>query len=194
MQHKLRRLCAPAAAAAALVLAPTAIPHAGISPPVVVEGAGQLFSLTVPTEEEGLTTRQVELTVPEGFRVFSFGATPGWERTESRTGSGEETRVSRVRWTGGAVPFGQAAVFQFIGLPDGAEDYRFAVRQTYSDGSVVNWSGPDDAETPAAVVEARSSLGGGGSGSTLSVVALVVAGLALLLAIGGLVGRGRSIA
>ena len=63
------------------------------------------------------------------------------------------------------------------------------MRQTYSDGSVVDWSGPESSETPAPTVEAVSSLGGGGS-STLGIVALVIAGIALVVAIGALVTRG----
>jgi uncharacterized protein YcnI len=195
MQQTLRRACVCIAApATVMALAPAAFGHAGMSPPVVPEGRGQLFSLTVPTEEKGLTTTQVELTVPEGFSVFSFAATPGWKRTAVTVGSGEETKVKSVKWTGGSVPLGEAAVFQFVGLADGAGDYRFVVRQTYSDDSVVNWSGPPDADEPAPVVEAKSSLGGGG-GSTLAVVALILAGIAILIGLGGLVaGRGRQLA
>lgn len=179
-----------AAIVIALALGQDAFAHAAISPPVVLDGHGQLFSLTVPTEEEGLTTTQVELTVPEGFSVFSFSASPGWQRTQVKEGSGEDARVKSVKWRGGAVPFGQAAVFQFVGLPRSAADYRFSVRQTYSDGSVVNWAGPEDSDKPAAVVEAKSSFGGGG-GSTLGVIALVVAAAALLVGIAGIVAGGR---
>jgi hypothetical protein len=64
------------------------------------------------------------------------------------------------------------------------------VRQTYSDGSVVDWTGPEDSDSPAPVVEAESSIGGGGS-SVLAIVALVVAGVAVVVAGVGLVG-GRS--
>ena len=65
------------------------------------------------------------------------------------------------------------------------------MRQTYSDGSVVDWSGPESSDTPAPTVEAVSSLGGGGS-STLGIVAIVIAGIALVVAIGALVTRGGS--
>jgi uncharacterized protein YcnI len=195
MQQTLRHACAGTALAfTVLVLAPGAFGHAGVSPPVVLEGHGQLFSLTVPTEEKGITTTQVELTVPDGFRLFSFGASPGWERKAVTEGSGEDAHVTSVKWTGGEVPFGEAAVFTFVGLPNSAADYRFVVRQTYSDDSVVNWSGPPDADEPAPVVEAKSSLGGGSS-STLALIALILAGLAILVGLGGLAaGRGRQLA
>lgn len=181
------------ATVAAISVVPAAFGHAGVSPPVVLEGHGQLFALTVPTEEENLTTTSVELTLPSNFRVFSFAAAPGWKRTTRTQGKGQDARITSVRWTGGQVPLGEAAVFEFVGLPDGSGDYRLPVRQTYSDGSVISWSGPADSDEPAPVVEAKSSLGGGTS--TLSLVALIVGAAALLVGIGGLVaGRGRPLA
>jgi hypothetical protein len=63
------------------------------------------------------------------------------------------------------------------------------VRQTYSDGSVVNWSGAESSDAPAPVVQAVSSFGGDGS-STLGIVAVAVGAVALLLAVGGLLARG----
>ena len=56
--------------------------------------------------------------------------------------------------------------------------------------SVVDWSGPESSDSPSPTVEAKASLGGGGS-STLAIVALVVAGAALVVAIVGLLsGKG----
>ena len=53
------------------------------------------------------------------------------------------------------------------------------MRQTYSDGSVVDWNGSESSDTPSPTIEAVSSLGGG-SNSTWSYVALVIAIVALL--------------
>jgi hypothetical protein len=63
------------------------------------------------------------------------------------------------------------------------------VQQTYSDGSVVSWSGPESSEAPAPTIKVASSLGGGGT-STLEIVALVLAGVAVVLAVVGLLARG----
>ncbi len=70
----------------------------------------------------------------------------------------------------------------FLGRPDSSQTYTFAVRQTYSDGSVVDWNGPESSDTPAPTIEAKSSFGGGGS-STLAIVALIVGAVGVLLAI-----------
>ncbi len=80
-----------------------------------------------------------------------------------------------MTWTGGHVPTDLDAVFRFNASTNGAKTYIFDVRQTYSDGSVVDWNGPETADTPAPSIDALSSIGGGGT-STLTIVALVLAG------------------
>jgi uncharacterized protein YcnI len=184
-------LVAAAAAALALALADAASAHAIMGPPVAKAKVAQQFTLSVPTEEEGATTTTIELTVPSGFSIDSFEAEPGWKRTEQATGSGETKTIQQVTWSGGKVPTDEDAVFRFNGSADSSKTYTFKVRQTYSDGSVVDWSGPESSDTPAPRIAAKSSLGGGGS-STLAIVALVVAGIAAVLAVGGLVTRGGS--
>jgi uncharacterized protein YcnI len=176
----------------ALAFAPSAFAHARVSPSPVEAGQGQVFALAVPTEKVGATTTKVELTVPAGFSIDSFAASPGWKRSTQQRGSGEASVIERVTWSGGHVPTGEDALFQFLAEASSAKTYRFAVRQTYSDGSVVDWSGPESSDTPAPVLEAKSSLGGCGGTSTLTIVALALAGVALVVAVAGLLtGGGR---
>jgi uncharacterized protein YcnI len=176
----------------ALVFTAVAFAHANVSPPVAAAEKGQLFTLAVPTEKEDATTIKVELTPPAGFSIDSFAPVPGWMREVQSTGSGEETEIEKVTWSGGNVPHGEAAVFQFIALADAAKTYALQVRQTYSDGSVVDWSGPESSDDPAPRIEAKSSLGGGGGSKTLELVALALAGVAIVVAVFGLLaGSGR---
>jgi uncharacterized protein YcnI len=186
-----RTLVGVAAALVGLAAASSAWAHAEISPPIAKSKTTQLFTLAVPTEKEGLTTTKVELTPPSGFGIDSFVPSVGWEREVKSTGSGENTEIQQVTWTGGAVPTEEDAVFQFLGNPDSSKTYTFKVRQTYSDGSVVEWSGPESSDTPAPVIEAKSSLGGGGS-STLAIIALVVGAAGVALAGLALATRGGS--
>jgi len=167
-------------AGGALVVVASASAHAQVSPPVALSGEGQVFTLAVPTEKEGLTTTEVELTLPDGFSIDSFVPSPGWKRTVEQTGSGEEALIQKVTWEGGSVPTQEDALFQFLGSADSSKTYTFSVRQTYSDGSIVDWSGSESSDTPAPTLEAKSSFGGGGS-SILSIVALVVGALGLLV-------------
>jgi uncharacterized protein YcnI len=186
-----RALVGTAVAAVGLTVVSSAWAHAELSPPVTKSKTLQLFTLAVPTEKEGATTTKVELTPPSGFGIDSFAPAVGWKRQLQQTGSGENAVIQKVTWSGGSVPTGEDSVFQFLASPDSSKTYTFTVRQTYSDGSVVDWSGPESSDTPAPRIDAMSSLGGGGS-STLAIVALVVAGIAVLLAGVGLATRGGS--
>src|SRR3954471_1417989 len=138
-----RTVVTSAIAALALVAAAGASAHAEISPPVAVSTTTQLFTLAVPTEKEDLATTKVELTPPSGFGIDSFVPSSGWKRDLQSTGSGENKQIKKVTWSGGKVPSEDDAVFQFLANPDSSKTYQFKVRQTYSDGSVVDWTGPE---------------------------------------------------
>ena len=184
-----RLLAILAAAAGTLAISAPAYAHAIVSPSVVPAKESQQFTLSVPTEEEGQTTNKIVLTVPDGFAVDSFEAAPGWTRVVKATGSGEDAVVNTITWSGGKVPTDEDAVFRFNASVTSAGTVEFNVRQYYSDGTVVDWSGPEGSDTPAPVVHGVSDLGGS-STDTLTIVALVLAVAALLVAIGGIfVGR-----
>jgi uncharacterized protein YcnI len=165
--------------AAALVFTDSAFAHANLSPPTVLAQTSQVFTLAVPTEKAGVTTTQIELTPPAGFTIDSFVAASGWKRVSDQSGSGEDVAIRKVTWSGGSVPTGEAASLQFVGDVGAAKTYDFKVRQTYSDGSVVDWSGAAGSDTPAPAIEAKTSFAGGGS-STLAIISFVLATLALV--------------
>ena len=137
----------------------------------------------VPGPRVLASTRAIVATgsyAPKGFAIDSYEPSPGWKRAANS---------STITWSGGRVPTEEDAVFRFNASTSGAMTYVFDVRQTYSDGSVVDWNGPESADNPAPSIEALSSFGGGGT-STLSIVALVLGGVALLVALGSLAARG----
>jgi uncharacterized protein YcnI len=178
---------------ATLVLAQVASAHAHLSPPVVLAKQSQVFTLAVPTEKEGATTTQIVLTPPQGFNIDSFVPSPGWKRTVQQTGSGENATIQKITYSGGSVPTGEDSTFSFLASPSSSKTYTFGVQQTYSDGTVVDWAGPETSDTPAPTLEAKASLDGGGN-STLALIALVVGALGLLLGIVSLLGGKRAVA
>ena len=176
------------------VAAPAAaFAHARVSPAVSLSGKLQLYSLAVPTEKEGATTTKIVLTVPKGFGIDSFVPPPaGWTQSVRSTGSGEEAVVQQVTWSGGRTPTGQDSLFQFLAQPASSGTYTFHVEQTYSDGSIVNWDGPESAESPAPTIQAASSLSGGGAGtSVLTIIALIFGVLGLAAGGFALLGGGH---
>ena len=76
------------------------------------------------------------------FNIDSFQAAPGWTRDVKSTGSGDSAVITKVTWTGGKVPTEEDSVFGFNASTTGSKTYVFKVRQTYSSGEVVDWSGP----------------------------------------------------
>jgi uncharacterized protein YcnI len=176
-------LAAPAAALA----------HARVSPAVSLSGKLQLYSLAVPTEKEGATTTTIVLTVPKGFGIDSFVPPPaGWTQSVRSSGSGDNAVVQQVTWSGGRTPTGQDSMFQFLAQPASSGTYTFHVEQTYSDGSIVNWDGPESSASPAPTIQATSSLGGGGGGtSVLTIIALIFGVLGLAAGGYALLGGGH---
>jgi uncharacterized protein YcnI len=180
------------AALVTLLLAAPAGAHARVSPAVSLANELQLYSLAIPTEKSNLTTTRIVMTVPQGFGIDSFVPPPaGWHQVVQQTGSGDSAVITKVIWSGGATPTGRDSLFQFLAQPSQAKTYTFQVQQTYSDGSIVDWSGSESSPAPAPTIEAVSSIGGGGT-STLTIVALIVGGLGLLAGGFALVNSGRS--
>jgi uncharacterized protein YcnI len=183
---------------AALALAPSAFAHAELFPDEVGSGHGQLLQLAVPNEKEGASTTEIQITIPDGFDLEHVAAVPGW--TVSVSGqheeNGEMAGGSSVTWKGKLGGEG-LAVLPFTGVPKNDGEYAFTVRQTYSDGSVVEWSGAEDSDTPAARITASADEHASGgshsdSGKTIAIIALVVGALGLLAGGAGLVSGRRS--
>jgi uncharacterized protein YcnI len=174
---------------AALVAAAGASAHARMSPSISLANELQLYSLAIPTEKANAVTTKIVLTLPSGFSIDSFVPSPGWKRTEHSTGSGENAVVTQVTWTGGHVPTEEDSLFQFLAQPSKPGTYTFHVQQTYSDGSIVDWTGPESSAAPAPTIDVVSSVSGGGT-STLTIVALVLGALGLLVGGIALFSRG----
>jgi uncharacterized protein YcnI len=168
------------AVVAALAFASAALAHARISPAVSLSKQLQLYSLAVPTEKENARTTKIVLTVPSGFGIDSFAPSPGWQRVLQQTGTGDSAVIQKVSWAGGSTPTGEDSLFQFLAQPASSERYTFQVQQTYSDGSIVNWSGSESSDAPAPTIEAKASLGGG-SFSVGVIIAIVLGGVGVIL-------------
>jgi uncharacterized protein YcnI len=165
-----------AALALSLAIAATAQAHVTLQPSQVPAGSEDTrLAVRVPNERDNASTVKVDLQLPPGFAAASFEPVPGWTAKviKSRlakpiqTDDGEITEgVSRITWTGdgrqGSIPPG---AFQDFGLsvlvPGKAGDkLTFKALQTYSDGEVVRWIGPEDSDNPAPIVRVTAAAGG----------------------------------
>jgi periplasmic copper chaperone A len=222
---KIRAAPIAAALAALLLAAPLAAAHVTVNPREWEAGGFAKFDVRVPNERDGADTTRVTLKFPEQVISASFQPVEGWRRTvkmvrldEPIDDEGEQIteRIDTVTWSGGRIRPGEfqefPVSFQVPEEQPGTE-LTFPSIQVYSNGEVVRWIGPPDADTPAPIVAvlepaaeegaaeeatpepAPAETSGGGEqdeeSDTLSIVALVVgiAGLAAGLAALFLPGR-----
>ena len=135
-----------------LAVASVAWAHVVVSPEEVAAGDYETLTVSVPTEKEVPTT-EVRVEVPDGFVLSGVQPVPGWEYGFEEDGG----LITAVRWSGGEI--GPREFQQFLVQAQAPEEpggYSWRAIQTYEDGSVVEWTGPPDAEEPASVVEVVS--------------------------------------
>ena len=182
---------------ATLALAPSAFAHAELFPSSVPAGDGQLLMLTVPNEKENASTTEIQITIPNGFDLEHVAPVPNWTPTVSgqHHENGQMAGGDSITWKG-KLSGEELAVLPFTGVPKNVGEYTFTVRQTYSDGSVVEWSGSESSDTPAARIEATkaasSSSGSDDTARTLGIIALVLGGVALVVGGVALISGRRS--
>jgi uncharacterized protein YcnI len=143
-----------------LAVAGTSWAHVVVTPEEVVAEEYATLTVTVPTEKD-MPTTEVRVEVPEGFTVSGVQPVPGWEYEFEEDGG----LITSVSWSGGEI--GPREFQQFLlsaQAPEEPGEYSWRAFQTYEDGSVVEWTGPPDAEEPASVIVVGSTGGAKGHG------------------------------
>ncbi len=157
---------APAAAQAHISLHPNTIPA----------GAFVGLDMRVPGEQENAYAYRVDMLVPPGFTEIDTQNVPGWSVREVmakpakpiQTDEGPvEEEVSRIIWTGDRSKLGRLENRTFIQFPLSiampadlaGHSLAFKTVQYYSDGKVVRWIGPPNAEFPAPTVNVTAKGG-----------------------------------
>ena len=137
-----------AALVATLVIAPAASAHVTLNPPEWEAGGFARFAVRVPNERDNADTTRVTVKFPE--QVLSARFQPIEEEGERIT-----ERIDTVTWSGGRVRPGEfqefGVSFQVPEVEPGTE-LAFPSLQRYSNGEVVRWIGPADADEPAPIV------------------------------------------
>lgn len=154
------------AAAVALVAVPFAAAHVRLDPAVAKAGSYTKFVIRVPNERDKASTVKVAVRIPAGISFVSFQPKAGWTRTVTMAklstpvktnGGAITTRIDTVTWTaraGSAIAPGEFDEFGvIIAVPASAgKSLVFPATQTYSNGEVVRWIGPESADAPAPTV------------------------------------------
>jgi uncharacterized protein len=209
------------ALAAILVPAATAAAHVTVQPNEAPAGGFTRLDVRVPNERDDAGTTKVEVKFPPGFASASTEPVPGWTaRVTMRKAAepiemhGEQAtqEVSTITWTGdGRTGIVKPGEFQDFGLSLATPDkpgskLTFKALQTYSNGEVVRWIGPPDADEPAPQVTLTSAQAAeqpqtpastqqsdddSGAPVWLAVLALVIGALGLAAGVASLVRARR---
>jgi periplasmic copper chaperone A len=224
---KIRRYIVGVALTALFVLAPVASAHVTLQPEEAPASGFTRLDVRVPNERDNASTTKVDVQFPPGFLFVSTEPVPGWnsevtmrklDKPVEQFGEQITEEVGRITFTAdgeaNAIGPGQFQDFGLsLGVPDEAgSTLTFKAVQTYSNGEVVRWIGPPDAEEPAPQVKltAAEEEGGGAAqpaaqqpqapaaeeddeSNTLSIIALIVGALGLAAGLAALLaGRRRA--
>ena len=156
-----RVLVAFATGAVVVALAVPASAHVTVQPNEAIAESFSKFVVRVPNEQEDASTVKIQVELPP-LAFTSFQDVAGWERKVKTVkfdepleafGSEITEGVGTVTWTGGEIQPGEFAEFPFsAAMPAGEAVLEFPAIQTYDNGDVVEWTGPEDADEPAGTV------------------------------------------
>ena len=154
-----------------------ALAHVTVWPRTAAPGGYERYVVRVPNEKNTATTR-IEIHFPAEVRISSFQDVAGWNLQVLTDSAG---KVTGAVWTG-TLPPKRFIEFPFIGVnpKSGTTRLVWPAFQTYADGEVVQWTGPEGSKRPASATQLTTRSAGG------SAAALWVAIAALVIAIAGL--------
>ena len=172
------RTAAAAVVAAALALPAAASAHVTLQPSTAPADGFTRLDVRVPNERDDAATVKVDVQLPPGFAFVSYEPRPGWKVTVQRAkaeqpievegGFEVDEEVRRITWQGGRIGPGEFVDFGLsLRMPKGeaGDKLTFKALQTYDDGDVVRWIGPEDADEPAPIVTLTGASSGGGHGA-----------------------------
>jgi uncharacterized protein YcnI len=133
-----------------MTVAGVASAHVSVWPKVSTANGYERYTVRVPNEKD-IPTVKVRVELPAGYTFSGVLPVAGWTYATEKDGSG---KVIAVVWSGGEIKSGEFLEFGLsLKNSKDAGDVVFKSYQTYSDGSVVEWTGAPTADKPAPVVK-----------------------------------------
>ncbi|WP_419880857.1 YcnI family protein [Peribacillus sp. B-H-3] len=146
------------ACAVLFIWAGAASAHVTVSPKISAPGAWETYTLKVPVEKNIATTK-VALKVPKGVEIMSYQPVPDWKVKLDKDSSGK-TKIVTWEATGPGISAGQFQQFYFVAKnPDKETKAAWDAFQYYKDGSVVEWTGDENSDSPHSITEITASTG-----------------------------------
>ncbi|MBC6126361.1 YcnI family protein [Listeria welshimeri] len=122
--------------------------HVSVSPNESTVKSWETYTMKVPSEKE-MASKKIVLKIAKGVSFESYEPVPGWTTTVDK-------KNGTVTWQteGNGIEKGQFQRFGFIAKnPSEEGDVAWNAYQYYEDGSIVEWVGAEDSETPHATTK-----------------------------------------
>ncbi|MBC1668265.1 DUF1775 domain-containing protein [Listeria welshimeri] len=122
--------------------------HISVSPNESTVKSWETYTMKVPSEKE-MASKKIVLKIAKGVSFESYEPVPGWTTTVDK-------KNGTVTWQteGNGIEKGQFQRFSFIAKnPSEEGDVAWNAYQYYEDGSIVEWVGAEDSETPHATTK-----------------------------------------
>ncbi len=177
--------------------------HVSVKPAESAAGSWETYTMKVPVEKNEPTTKVV-LKMPAGVEFQQYQPIPGWKTSVSK----HDDKAVSVTWEAkdGGIQPGQFQQFTFVAKnPEKSGDAAWDAYQYYKDGSIVEWTGDEKADTPHSITKitksasvtdahgAEQSNEESKSGvSALDSAAIVLSAAAIILSIAALVKKKRA--
>ena len=169
--------------------------HVAVTPATVGIGSNHVFTINVPNESQQSMT-SLALDIPTGLAEVTPTALAGWTITMTKA----DDAVTKITWSDSNLLPGQRQEFTFNAqAPAAATKLMWKAYQSFVDGSETSWNqkpnGSDDAtgnHGPFSVTSVVNDLTSVQSTkNTNNSLALIIAGMALLLSLYNLLFRKR---
>ncbi len=126
--------------------------HVSVLPSESQTGAYETYTMKVPVEKES-NTMKIVLKMPKGVTYVSYEPVVGFKTTFD-----ESKKVITWEATGAGILPGQFMRFSFTASnPEVATKLDWDAFQYYADGSIVEWTGDINSDTPHAVTTVNTS-------------------------------------
>ncbi|MBF2520557.1 DUF1775 domain-containing protein [Listeria marthii] len=140
--------------------------HVSVQPSESNVESWETYTMKVPSEKDA-ASKKIVLKVPKSVSFESYEPVPGWTTTVDK-------KNDTVTWQteGNGIEKGQFQRFSFIAKnPSEEGEVAWNAYQYYEDGSIVEWVGAEDSETPHATTKIVKESSNSTTGSHGEVVA-----------------------
>ncbi len=126
--------------------------HVTVVPKTSTTGAWETYTVKVPVEKDVATTK-FTLKAPAGVEIKSYQPVPGWKYSDEKDEKGIVKSIT-FEATGEGILAGQFQQFTFVGKnPENATKAAWDAFQYYKDGSIVEWTGDEDSDSPHSITD-----------------------------------------